>query len=284
MTTAWTEDSQYYIWTGNVRIPKTYDPTTKSAIILLGPEGGIAQIPALVKGDPGQPATIDSTISFTALAYDDPTSDSASFSLLTPATASTPPVYRLSLALHKGAPGATGSSAVLSASDLTGTAVDGYFLTKTTVGGVGKVIWSSPKIGGQFWPTSIGNTSASDGQARSLCSVQISPAPAFDYRVRVHGQCLIAGTANTRVDLIARLNDPVAGDIVGRGYGFAGATADRINLVSGVAPGSAATVGKVAAGSTSTVFLRAEQQASTSDTYTTAGSTTSFMVEVVPVP
>lgn len=284
MTSAWTDDGQYYIWQGNVRIPKTYDPTTKSAIILLGPEGGIAQIPALVKGDPGEPATIDETISFTALAYDDPTPDSATFTLLTPATTNTPPVYRLNLALHKGEPGATGTNQLLQATDLTGTATDGYLLTKTTVGGVGKVTWTAPMTGGQYWPTSIGNTSPSDGQARTLCSVQISPAPSFNYRVRVHGQCLIAGTANTRVDLVARLNDPTSGDIVGRGYGFAGSTADRINLVSGVAPGSASTVGRVSAGTAATVFLRAEQQASTSDTYSTAGSTTSFMVEVVPLP
>lgn len=284
MTAVWTEDSQYYIWQGQVRIPKAYDPTSKSAVILLGPEGGVAEIPALVKGDPGQPATLDTAIDFTALAPDDPTADSASWTLITPGTTSTPPVYKLSLALHKGATGAAGTSSVLSASDVTGTATDGYYLTKTTVGGVDKATWSAPKVGGQYWPASIANTSGTDGQNRTLCSVTISPAPAFDYRVRVHGQTLIAGTVNTRVDVIARIGDATSGDIVGRGFGQAGALVDRLTLASGVPAGSATTVGKITAGNTTTVYMRCEQQASTTDAYTTASSTTTFMVEVVPVP
>ena len=279
-----TDDAQYYIWNGQVRIPKTFDAATQAAVIMLGPTGGVAQIPALVQGDPGQPASLDSTITFTALAYDDTTADSASFSLLTPATSTTPPVYRLSLALHKGSPGTSGTSSILSASDVTGTATDGYLLAKTTVSGVGKATWIAPKVGGQYWPASIANSSGTDGQNRTLCSVAISPAPAFDYRVRVHAQCVITGTVNTRVDVIARLGDATSGDIVGRGFGMSGVTSDRVTAVSGVPAGSASTVGKVTAGSSTTVYLRTEQQASTTDAYTTASSTTLFMVEVVPIP
>ena len=55
MTAVWTEDDQYYIWTGDIRIAKQFDPTTKSAIILLGPDGGVADIPALVKAIPASP-------------------------------------------------------------------------------------------------------------------------------------------------------------------------------------------------------------------------------------
>jgi hypothetical protein len=39
----------------------------------------------------------------------------------------------------------------------------------------------------------------------------------------------------------------------------------------------------VLAGNAAVVFLRAEQQASTTDAYTTSASTTSFMVEVAPI-
>lgn len=278
----WTEDDQYFIWTGDVRIPKTYDPTTKSAIILLGPEGGIAEIPALVKGDPGQPAEIDTLISFTALAWDDPTADSATFSLITPGTDSTPPVYRLALSLHRGAPGDPGTFEVLAADDVTGTAVDGYMLTKGTASGEDVVVWAPQKVGGQYWPASIANTSGSDGQNRTLASVSI-PAQPFDWRPRVHGQAVISGTAATRVDLVARLDSDLSGDVVGRAYGQVGATPPTAVLVSGVPAGSASTVGLVAAGESATVYLRAEQQASTTDTYNTAGVTTSFMVEVCPV-
>lgn len=282
MTALWTEDNQYYIWQGQVRIPKTYDPSSKSAVILLGPDGGVAEIPALVKGDPGQPATLDTTINYTALEYNDTTPDSATWTLVTPGTTTTPPVYRLNLALHKGAPGAAGTSSILSASDVTGTATDGYLLAKKA--GEAKATWIAPKVGNQYWPASITNTSGTDGQNRTLCSVAISPAPAFDYRVRVSGQCIILGTANTRVDLIARMGSDTAGDIVGRGFGLPGTATDRVILSSAVAAGSATTVGKISAGNTTTVYLRAEQQASTTDAYTTSAATTNFMVEVVAVP
>lgn len=279
----WTEDDTFFIWTGDVRIPKTYDPTTKSAIILLGPEGGVANIPALVKGDPGQPATFDTAINFTALAYDDPTADSASLTVLTPGTESTAPVYRLNVALHKGSPGAAGTSSILTASDVTGTATDGYLLAKTTIDSENKATWIAPKVGGQYWPASIPNTSGSDGQNRTLCSVSI-PAQPFAWRPRVFAQCIVSGTANTRVDLVARLDDATAGDVVGRALGAVGAAPPPAVLVSGPPAGSLTTAGQVAAGSAATVYLRAEQQASTTDAFLTAGVTTTFMVEVAPVP
>lgn len=282
-TAVWTEDDQYYIWTGDIRIAKQFDPTTKSAIILLGPDGGVADIPALVKGDPGQPATIDSSVNFTALAYDDVTADSASFTLITPGTTTTSPVYRLNLALHKGSPGPAATLTILSASDITGTATDGYYLTKTTVAGANRVGFSAPKVGGQYWPASISNTSGTDGQNRTLCSVSI-PAQPWDWRPRVFAQAVIAGTVNTRVDLIARLDNATSGDVVGRAFGQVGATPPTAVMVSGVVAGSASTVGKVLAGNAATIFLRAEQQASTTDQYTTSGVTTSMMVEVAPVP
>jgi len=277
-----TDDNNYYIWNGEVRIPKTFDPASKAAVIMLGPPGGVAQIPALVKGDPGKHAEIDSTIVLNALAYNDPTADSATWTTITPGDDTTSPVYRLTLNLHKGAPGTSGTSTILTASDVTGTAVDGYVLAKTTVGSVGKATWIAPKVGGQFWPATINNTS--DGSARTLCSVNINPAPAFDYRLRVHAQSVITSSGSaSRVDLIARLGNETSGDVVGRGFGVAGAS-DRVVMVSGVPAGSAQTVGKIAANNTAVVYLRAEQQASTTQTFTTSASTTSFMVEVVPIP
>lgn len=279
--TVFTDDGQYYIWQGQVRIAKQFDATTQSAILLLGPEGGVAEIPALVQGDPGPPATLDETIAFTALAHDDPTADSASFTTLSAGSSSESPVYRLNLALHKGAPGASGAPSILGSSDLEGTATDGYIVAKKT--GESKAVWVPPKVGGQYWPASIANTSGADGQSRTLCSVSI-PAQPFDWRPRVFGQCVIAGTANTRVDLIARLDNAASGDIVGRAFGQVGAAPPPAVLVSGVTAGAASTVGKVLAGASAVVFLRAEQQASTTDAYTTAGTTTTFMVEVAPIP
>lgn len=281
MPSTWTtDDDRYYIWDGEVRIPKTFDPSTQAAVIMLGPPGGVAQIPALVKGDPGKHAVIDTTINFTALAYDDPTSDSASFTTITPGTDEVSPVYRLNLALHKGAPGTSGTTTILTASDLTGTATDGYILAKKT--GESKVVWVPQRVGDQFWPASIPNTSGTDGSNRTLCSVTI-PSQPFDYRLRVFGQAIITGTVNTRVDLIARLNNATSGDIIGRSFGVAGANPPPNILISGPPAGSASTVGKVSAGQGCVVYLRAEQQASTTDAYSTSSSSTSFMVEVAPL-
>jgi len=277
-----TDDDNYYIWNGEVRIPKTFDPASKAAVIMLGPPGGVAQIPALVKGDPGKHAEIDSTIVLNALAYDDPTVDSATWTTITPGDDTTSPVYRLTLNIHKGSPGTSGTSTILSASDVTGTATDGYLLSKKV--GSAQATWIAPKVGGQYWPASISNTSDTDGSARTLCSVSISPAPAFDYRLRVHAQSVITSSgSSSRVDLIARVGNATSGDIVGRGFGVAG-TSDRVILVSGVAAGSASTVGKISAGTSTTVYLRAEQQASTTQTFTTSSSNTTFLVEVVPIP
>ena len=281
MAANWTtDDDQYYIWNGEVRIPKTFDPTTKAAIIMLGPPGGVAQIPALVQGDPGKHAEIDSTIVLNPLEYDDPTADSASWETIVAGSDEVSPVYRLTLNLHKGAPGSAAAVSLLTATDLTGTATDGYMLTKTA--GASTVSWAPQRVGDQYWPATIPNTSGTDGQNRTLCSVSI-PALPFAYRLRVFGQCAITGTANTRVDVLARLNNATSGDVVARSFGQAGATPPTNILVSGVAAGSASTVGKVSAGSAATVYLRAEQQASTTDAYTTSSSTTSFMVEVSPI-
>lgn len=275
-----TDDDQYYIWDGEVRIPKTFDPASKAAVIMLGPPGGVAQIPALVKGDPGKHAEIDSTIVLNALAYNDPTADSATWTTITPGDDTTSPVYRLTLNLHKGSPGTSGSSSILGASDVTGTATDGYLLSKRV--GSAQATWIAPKVGDQYWPASLSNTTGADGSNRTLATVTIGAQP-FDYRLRVFGQCIISGTANTRVDVLARLNNATSGDIVARSFGQVGATPAPNILVSGVPAGSASTVGKVLAGQSAVVFLRAEQQASTADAFTTSASSTSFMVEVAPI-
>lgn len=275
-----TDDDQYYIWNGEVRIPKTFDPTSKAAVIMLGPPGGVAQIPALVQGDPGKHAEIDSTIVLNALEYDDPTADSAEWETIVAGTDEISPVYRLTLNLHKGEPGTDGETVILDATDLTGTAIDGYLIAKTV--GEDTAQWVPQKVGDQYWPASISNTAGIDGQSRTLCSVSI-PAQPFDWRPRVFGQCIISGTTNTRVDVLARLNNASSGDVVGRSFGQAGATPPPNVLASGVAAGSASTVGKVSAGASAVVYLRAEQQAATTDEYTTSASSTSFMVEVAPI-
>lgn len=275
-----TDDEQWIYWRGEVRISKTFDPTTQAAVIKLGPYGGTAIIPALAKGDPGKHAQFDNVIPVTELEYDDPTPLSAFFETIVPGSDEVSPVYRLNLTQRKGAPAEAIPPVILDASDLDGVPLDGYILAKSV--GSETVEFVPQRVGDQHWPATIPNTSGVNGQNRTLCQVSI-PAQPFNYRLRVHGECQISGTANTRVNIYARLNNESSGDIVGRSSGQTGATPPTNVLVSGPAAGSASTVGLVYAGNAAVVYMRAEQQASTTDPYTTSASTTSFMVEVCPV-
>ncbi|BBU22169.1 hypothetical protein [Mycobacterium xenopi] len=83
MTWPKTADGQYYQFDGQILIP--VDPSTGVSMLILRPQGGIAVgVPPIEKGDPGVHAEIDEAIDFTALAWDDPTPDSASFTTITP--------------------------------------------------------------------------------------------------------------------------------------------------------------------------------------------------------
>lgn len=162
----------------------------------------------------------------------------------------------------------------------TSTLVGGSVVTTKTSG----YEYVTPKVGDEYWPASILST-PSGNSAYTLCQVSI-PAQPWAYRPQVSGWCVITGTgADVQVDLIARLNDQAAGNILGRGRGKIGQNADgsATVLVSGPPSGSVAGYNVVAAGAAATIFFRAERQ-SGSNTFTTAGSATQFSVRVCPVP
>lgn len=257
------------------RIPLNWDPSSRMFIAVGAPTGGLGNFPALVKGDTGATPTLDTTINLTALEYDDTDPDSASLTLIAPDT------YRLNLTLHKGEPGADGTSAtIIDASDLTGTPVAGKIIVvNATADGFE---YATNKVGDRYVPASISNTPAGNA-TYTLCSVSIG-AQGFDWRPEVSGQCIITGTgANVSVDLIARLNDPTSGNIVGRGFGLPGVGPGNVELSSGPPPGSSTAYDKVASNATAVIYLRAERQ-SGADTFTTLGATTWFKVKVEPVP
>lgn len=274
-----TADGQYFMAEGKTLIP--VDPSG-SAVIMVKPDTDAvgAGFTAVEVGPPGEPPTLDETVNFTALAPADPTADSASLTVLTPATSTTAGHYRLNLALHTGADGADGDT-VLTPDDYSETPVAGQVLVVNSAADDFELV--TPKIGGRHLPVTISNTAA--GNAKStLAAVAIPQGTySFDYRIEVSGQTIVTGTGdNVSVNLVARLNDENGGNILGIGFGVGGVV-DRLVLSDGPPANSPNSWDVVAAGDGATVYLRCEQQEG-SDTFTTSADTTWFKVKVVPVP
>ena len=265
------------ISTAEFMVPLDWDPSSNMFIAVAAPNGGLGNFPALVQGAPGTAATLDNTINFTALAYSDPTPDSASFTTLGTG------YYQLNLALHVGAPGASGTTSLIyptQASDLVGTAAAGQIIVvNPTANGF---VFAPQLCGDRFTPTTIANT-PSGNPTYTLCSVGV-PAQLFDWRPQVSGYCVVTGTdATPQVDLIARLNNATGGNEVGRATQAAAINPPTHVLSTGPPPGSADTYDRVYAGNAATIYLRAERQ-SGSGTFTTASATTRFSVTVNPIP
>lgn len=245
-------------------------------IAVAAPIGGLGAFPALVKGDPGDPPIL-LPVNFTALEVDDLTPDSATW------TEVAPDEYQLNLTLHKGPQGEPGDT-IITASDF-GTPIVGKILVLNSEL---EFELQSQKVGDRFVPATINNT-PSGNAAFTLCSISV-PTQDFDWRPDVSGQCIITGTnADVRVDLVARLSDAVAGNIVGRGFGivspgFFSVLPVSVILSSGPPAAASAAYDKVLAGVGPTlIHLRAERVAGTG-TFTTTADTTHFGVKVRPIP
>lgn len=280
-TTTWnttTIDGVDYlvIDTAKFRIPLDVDPSSNMFIAVAAPSGGLGSFPALVKGDTGDKPTLDD-INFTVLEADDPTPDSATW------TETSPGVYDLNLALHKGPQGDIGDTLVTPADF--GTPIAGKIPVVNAA--LDNFELASQKVGDRFVPATIANT-PSGNPTYQLCAVSI-PAQPFDWRPEVSGQAIVQGTStDVRVDLVARLNDASSGNIVGRGFGITGYSFFGVIPVStvmspGPPPAASATYDKVVAGAAAVVYLRAERVAGVG-TFTTTADTTSFCVRVRPIP
>jgi hypothetical protein len=261
----------YLVMPAILRVPLNWDPSSNVFVAIAPPGVANASFPALADGPPGAAAAIDTAISLTALEYTDATPDSASF------TQTAPQLWHLNLALHKGATGADGTTTLeLSAY---GTPVATQMLvvdpTATTL------VYQYQKVGSRWIPATI---SPCPGGITNFTLATVSiPAQNFDWRPRPHGYSVITGTGpNQQTDLVCRLNNETAGNIVGRATSVAGQYPPPQTIVAGPPAGSADTYDRVPAGSSATVYLRTERQSGT-DYYTTSAATTQFDVEVLPI-
>lgn len=272
-----TSDGQYYIFDGQVLIP--VNPSTGVAQLILRPQGGmLIGVPAIEKGDPGVPATLDTVVNFTPLDYDDPTAASMSVTEITPPTESTPGLYQINAALHEGAPGDPGA-ALITPSDY-GSPAYKKLLSVDSGGTDFELVY--PKIGDSHTPASLNNTaSGNPNSTLGVISIAANTYP-FDWRPRVYAHTVVVGEASdVRVDLVARLNGESGGNVVGRCPGIA--QTERLILSPGKPAGSGDSWDRVAANAAATIHLRCERQ-SGSVTYTTSATTTWLSMEVQPIP
>lgn len=267
---------EYWLVDMQFRIAKESDPNAQVPILIGKPDGGIAAVGPLVKGDPGKHAEIDTTINNTVLEADDPTPDSMSFTVITPPTDSVAGVYRLNATQRKGAKGDPGDT-VLDPADYD-TPLAGQILVVNDA--VDAFVLQNQKVATRHIPATLNNVPA--GNANYTLGVVSITAATFDRRPIVFAHTIITGTgSDIAVNLRARLNGETGGNIIAECRGLAGAK-DRLTIVSACAAGSDDTFDKVAAGATATIHLRTER-ATGADTYTTASGDTFFEVWMIPV-
>lgn len=268
---------EYWDITGRFRVAKL-DPDAQVLFAVSTPDGGIANVGPLVKGDNGKPSLIDTDVNVTELEPDDPTAASATFTEITPGSETVSQVVQLNWTYHKPAAGEDGTTS-LDLDSVDGTAAAGKFPALNS--GADGLEWQTVKVGDWYYPASIANT-PSGNSVYTLCPVSIS-AQGFDWRPECEGACVVTGGSDVAVDTVARLGS-TSGNVVARGMGVAGQTV--AHALGPVTPADVTAGGadfdKVSAGDAVTIYYRVERHAG--GDFTTSGTSTSFRVKVAPIP
>jgi len=265
----------WLVWEGQLRVPLDWDPNS-GVFIAVTPPGGLANLPALVKGDNGLPPTLRNIV-VTELEHDDATPASAEFDLYAEATDVAGPIYDVLLTTHKGAPGADGGT-VLDPDDY-GTAVAGRLLAVDS--GLTGFELVPQRVGGTFWPTAVTEAPSATTAGFTVATISV-PAYTYPFQWRpvVTGTNKIAGSgADVRVDLVAHLGS-TGGPVVARGYGRGG-VADVLTLDA--SPDVNATSGDitVAANAAAVIYILTEKQGG-ADTYSSSATRCGLRVHPIP--
>lgn len=273
---------------GTVKVVNGFNPDTGVAYLILTPNGGTGTIPFLAQGVPGLPPEFDSITVEEVAPGDSLPSPNPVKTLVSAGGSGVASHYNLKFYVHKGATGATGVNTISTSTDLAPTpALGSETNTYTLIYRHSDGLWvpTAQKVGNQYIPSAIASTAHDNTPNRVLASVSV-PAQPFDWRPRVFGQTVVTGSADTRVDLVARVDNAASGDQVGFAKGVAGASPPPHTLIPAAPAGSAVPggYGKVLAGSPTTVYLRAEQKAASAGSWSTpAAPNTTFWVEVGPL-
>lgn len=277
------------MYTGPMLFPAGIDPgTTQTAVIVLGPAGGSIQIPPLAAGEAGQPPQLTLGPVTTLAAGKNAT---ASLEQTSPGGAGVASQYELTLGIPQGAQGPAFSTQLVNASDLTGTPAAGYTMAYVPQNGntPAQFAYAAMPFASVYNVTGIAATGGTAGNIRTLKQLSI-PAQPFEWVPFAFSNVVVTGTANTAVAVVARLGG-AGGSQSGVQVGYAppvpgavvGANPWPMSMIpdfgTNSLPGSNATVPKDSA---VTLNLNCEQQAATTDQYSTAAGA-SFSVGVLPV-
>lgn len=285
-----TLDGNNIVFEGTITVANGFNPDSGVAYLILTPSGGYGTLPFLATGDSGLPPEFPS-IKMTEV---DPATPLPTVNpIVTKVDPGGPGVaskYTMEFFVHKGEQGATGAISISNAVDLSGalgTGTDDYILTYDAATATWKP--NAQKVGNLYVASAILATSYSNASPRSLVSITI-PGQPFDWYPRCFAQVPITGSSTTQVHLYARLNDPASGAQLGFAYGQVGATPPVPVLIPAPPAGSAVpgtsggTYGRVSAGAAATIYLRAEQIASSSASWSTAAApSATYCVEVAPL-
>ncbi|AEJ93982.1 minor tail protein [Mycobacterium phage Thibault] len=281
---ALTIDGANITFDGRVTVVNGFNPDTGVAYLVLTPEGGFGELPFFSAGTPGLPPEF-TEIKMTPVDPDDPLpTPNPVVTVVDPGGPGLPSKFKLEFFVHKGDKGDDGTLTIGSAEDLAaspalGTGTDKYTLVYRASDGM----WvpTAQKVGNMYVSSAIAATAFNSTSVRGLSSISIAAQP-FDWYPEVYAQTQVTGSADTRVDLVARLNDAASGAMVGFSKGLVGTTPPPNVVIPAFSVSSA--LPKVLAGNAATIYLRAEQQAATSNSWSTPASpATTFCVKVAPL-
>ncbi|AXF51522.1 minor tail protein [Mycobacterium phage Constella] len=281
---ALTIDGANITFDGRVTVVNGFNPDTGVAYLVLTPEGGFGELPFFSAGTPGLPPEF-TEIKMTPVDPDDPLpTPNPVVTVVDPGGPGLPSKFKLEFFVHKGDKGDDGTLTIGSAEDLAaspalGAGTDKYMLVYRASDGM----WvpTAQKVGNMYVSSAIAATAFNSTSVRGLSSISIAAQP-FDWYPEVYAQTQVTGSPDTRVDLVARLNDAASGAMVGFSKGLVGATPPPNVVIPAFSVSS--TLPKVLAGNAATIYLRAEQQAATSNSWSTPASpATTFCVKVSPL-
>lgn len=283
-----TVDGNNIVYDGTVTVVNGFNENTGTAYLVLTPNGGFGNLPFMSTGQPGLPPVFDKITLVEVDPEQSLPTPNPVVTLVNPGGAGTASHYTMTFYVHSGEPGVEGSNTISTATDLSSTpplgpGTDGYTITYNY--STGSWVLTPIPRGGVGIPTVINATAYDTTNPRLLASVIMAPRP-YAWMPRCFASTVVTGSADTRVDLVVRLNDQAAGNIVGYSKGIAGAAPPPNILIPSAPAGSniAGGYGVVPAGQQATLFLRAEQQAPSTNSWSTPASPdTSFWVEVHPV-
>lgn len=264
------------VYNGPVYFPAGTNLASGTAIVIFGPSGATANFPAVAAGRPG----LSPEITVTMVEVDPSDSLPSPNPAVTVTDLGDPGTRRTeswTLYVHAGAQGDPGSTVLLSASDLEGTATNGYFIGYKSADT--KAQWQPMPCGGYYYASGISATASNTNTVKTITSISV-PARPFQWWPVVHAQTQVVGASDVRVDLVARLNAN-NGNICAYGFGTPGDAPPTVyTMPNRLVLGSDNIVG---AGDSAVIYLTAENQTSSPNPWNTTTSTT-FEVEVKPVP